>query len=193
MDCAKTGALIRRLRLEQGLTQAALAARVGVGAKAVSKWELGQGCPDVSLLAALAQALGVPAEGLLAGALDENSPVPGNMKKLSFLVCPACGSITVTTGAVQASCCGRSLSPLVPRKAGPEDALTVETVEDQWLVTGSHPMTKDDHISFLALARGDSVQILKQYPEWDLLARLPKQHGTLYFYSTTKGLFYQHL
>ena len=50
MDCAKTGALIRRLRLEQGLTQAALAARVGVGAKAVSKWELGQGCPDVSLL-----------------------------------------------------------------------------------------------------------------------------------------------
>ena len=41
MDCAKTGALIRRLRLEQGLTQAALAARVGVGAKAVSKWELG--------------------------------------------------------------------------------------------------------------------------------------------------------
>ncbi len=39
MDQQKTGALIRRLRLEKGLTQRALAEAVGVGDKAVSKWE----------------------------------------------------------------------------------------------------------------------------------------------------------
>ena len=54
MDCAEVGALIRALRLEKGLTQRALAEKIGVGDKAVSKWERGMGCPDVTLLPALA-------------------------------------------------------------------------------------------------------------------------------------------
>ena len=41
MDCAKIGALIRRLRLEQGLTQRALADRLGLSGKTISKWENG--------------------------------------------------------------------------------------------------------------------------------------------------------
>ena len=41
MDCGKTGALIRRLRLEQKLTQRQLAEQIGVSPKAVSKWENG--------------------------------------------------------------------------------------------------------------------------------------------------------
>ena len=41
MDAEKTGALIRALRMEQGLTQAALAERLHVTDKAVSKWERG--------------------------------------------------------------------------------------------------------------------------------------------------------
>lgn len=41
MDQIKTGALIRRLRLEQGLTQLALAERLHISDKAVSKWERG--------------------------------------------------------------------------------------------------------------------------------------------------------
>lgn len=59
MDCAEVGALIRALRLEKGLTQRALAEKIGVGDKAVSKWERGMGCPDVTLLPALAACLGV--------------------------------------------------------------------------------------------------------------------------------------
>ena len=35
MDCAEVGALIRALRLEKGLTQRALAEKIGVGDKAV--------------------------------------------------------------------------------------------------------------------------------------------------------------
>lgn len=194
MDCGKTGALIRRLRLEGGLTQKQLAEQLRISPKTVSKWEVGQGCPDVTLLPDLSAALGVGLDSLLTGNLEENSPVPGNMKHIKFYVCPTCGSITAATGTIQAACCGMTLSPLTAQKAAEADRLTVESVEDEWFLTGSHPMTKENHISFLAFATGDSVQILKQYPEWDLQARLPRRrHGTLFFFSTEKGLFYQYL
>lgn len=39
MDQTRTGSLICRLRLEQGMTQLALAERLGVSDKAVSKWD----------------------------------------------------------------------------------------------------------------------------------------------------------
>ena len=41
MDNIRTGALIRRLRRELGLTQLQLAGQLGVSNKAVSKWERG--------------------------------------------------------------------------------------------------------------------------------------------------------
>ena len=54
MDQTKTGELIKRFRSEFGLTQKELAERINVSDKAVSKWERGNGCPDISLLSALA-------------------------------------------------------------------------------------------------------------------------------------------
>ena len=59
MDPIKTGELIRALRMELGMTQQQLAQRLHVGDKAVSKWERGAGCPDISLLPSLAEALGI--------------------------------------------------------------------------------------------------------------------------------------
>ena len=91
MDQIKTGGLIRALRTQKGLTQKALAEAVGVGDKAVSKWERGLGCPDVSLLPELSRVLGVGLEALLSGELDANDQERGNMKKLDFYVCPDCG------------------------------------------------------------------------------------------------------
>lgn len=41
MDVSKTGELIRRLRIEKGLTQRELADLIYVSDKAVSKWECG--------------------------------------------------------------------------------------------------------------------------------------------------------
>ena len=41
MDQMKTGGLIRTLRRRRGLTQLALAERLGVSDKAVSTWERG--------------------------------------------------------------------------------------------------------------------------------------------------------
>ena len=91
MDTKKTGELIRALRTELGLTQQQLACRLHVGDKAVFKWERGGGCPDVSLLPALAEVLGVGLESLMAGELDAKEQTGGNMKRTKFFVCPDCG------------------------------------------------------------------------------------------------------
>ncbi len=48
------GKNLRKLRLEKGLTQEQLAEEFGVSAQAVSRWENGGACPDVTLLPALA-------------------------------------------------------------------------------------------------------------------------------------------
>ncbi len=192
MNHQKIGDLIRRLRREQGLTQLQLAGALGVTDKAVSKWERGLGCPDISFLPRLSQILGVDLGRMLQGDLSPNELVGGNMKKMRYFVCPDCGSLTFTSGQAEVSCCGRRLSALEPRKAGEEEKLTVEPVETDWYITGNHPMRKDDYVSFLALAAGDRVQVVKLYPEWDLQARIPaRDHGMLLWYSHRQGLLYQ--
>lgn len=67
MDCKKSGALIRSLRLNKNMTQSALAEKLGISVQAVSKWERGLGYPDVSLINELSAILGVDAKGLLCG------------------------------------------------------------------------------------------------------------------------------
>ena len=192
MDCEKIGALILRLRRERGMTQRQLARLLSVTDKAVSKWERGLGCPDVSLLPGLSAALGVELTALLAGELSDGADAGGKMKNAKYYVCPVCGGITVTTGEAELSCCGRRLAPLAAEKAPAGEGLTVERVEDEWFVTSGHPMTKDHHIAFVALASGDRVQLIRQYPEWDLSLRIPARgHGKLLWYCTQHGLFYQ--
>ncbi len=72
MEYEKTGKLIQELRKEKGLTQAALADRLGVTDRAVSKWERGRSFPDVSMLKPLAEALDVSVSELLDG--ERRSP-----------------------------------------------------------------------------------------------------------------------
>ena len=69
MDAQKTGKLINYLRSKKGLTQKQLAEQVNVSDKAVSKWERGDGCPDVGLLPTLAQVLETDVDSLLKGEL----------------------------------------------------------------------------------------------------------------------------
>ncbi len=74
MENGKIGPFIRLLRKERNLTQKELAAMLNVTDKAVSKWELGTSLPDVALLLPLAEALGVSATELLAGARAPETP-----------------------------------------------------------------------------------------------------------------------
>ena len=192
MDCAKIGSLIRRLRLERGFTQQALAAQLNLSAKTISKWETGKGCPDVGLLGDLSALLGVDLAAMLSGRLSENEKQGGNMKKTRYFVCPLCHSINLSSGNAEISCCGRKLNPLEMQKAAPEEKLHVETVEDEWFVTSDHPMEKENYIQFVAFQTGERVELVKQYPEWNLQLRLKRRgHGQLIWYADDTGLKYQ--
>ena len=55
---------LRSRRKAKGMTQAALANRIGVTFQAVSKWETGRSAPDVFLLPTLASVLDCPIDAL---------------------------------------------------------------------------------------------------------------------------------
>ena len=56
--------IIAMHRRRLGLTQEALAQKLGVTNQAVSKWESGQSCPDIALLPALADIFGITLDEL---------------------------------------------------------------------------------------------------------------------------------
>lgn len=70
MEYEKIGAYIRQRRRAAGLTQEALAERLGVSAKAVSKWENAVCLPDAALYEPLCQQLGITIGQLFQGGED---------------------------------------------------------------------------------------------------------------------------
>lgn len=67
MDQIKTGKLIAHTRKEKGLTQRELAAQLNISDKTVSKWETGNGLPEVSLMLPLCKMLDISVNELLLG------------------------------------------------------------------------------------------------------------------------------
>lgn len=67
MDAKKIGALIASQRKSLGLTQAGLAEKLHVTDKAVSRWERGQGFPDIHLIEPLAGALDISIAEIMRG------------------------------------------------------------------------------------------------------------------------------
>lgn len=65
MDKYKFGEYIYNKRKSLGLTQDELGRKLGVTNKAVSKWEVGETFPDITMLAPLAKTLGVSVDELL--------------------------------------------------------------------------------------------------------------------------------
>lgn len=61
------GEFLYNLRKEKGMTQAALAEKLGVTNKAVSKWETGEAMPETNLLLPIAEIFGVTVDELLSG------------------------------------------------------------------------------------------------------------------------------
>ena len=192
MDNAKIGKLIYQLRQEKGMTQLQLADQLNISDKTVSKWERGLGCPDVSLLPELSQIFNVDLEKLLAGELNSNEVLGGNMKKLHFYVCPVCGNMITAMTDTGISCCGKKLQPLQPHKADENQKLNVARIENDFYITANHPMEREHYIPFVALLTSDTLMLRKLYPEWELQVRIPIfSHGRLLWYCNRHGLFYQ--
>ena len=194
MDTYVTGAAVRQLRESRNMTQAELAARIGVSSKTISKWETAKGLPDISLLQPLAQALNISLIELMNGEHIINRNVSANLLRAKFYVCPLCGNILHSMGDAVVSCCGITLPPLEAETPDHHHALTVEWVEDEHFVSIDHPMTKDHYISFVAFVTSDRIQLVKLYPEGNPETRLQlRGFGMLYWYCNHHGLFKQKL
>ena len=190
MDRYVTGAVIRRLRENMKMTQEELAEKVFVSSKAVSKWETGQGFPDVSLIEPLAKALDISVIELLSGEDIRNCNRSSNMTKGKFYVCPVCGNVINTTGEAVVSCCGITLPPLEPESTDEEHGITVELIDEEYYVTVCHPMTKEHYISFLAAVSDQGIQLTKLYPEGNAEARFRISCvRKMYAYCNRHGLF----
>lgn len=71
MNNEKMGLFISELRKSHQMTQKELSAKLNVSDKAVSKWERGLSCPDISLLSPISNILGVTTTELLNGERTE--------------------------------------------------------------------------------------------------------------------------
>lgn len=67
MNQEKIGKFISTCRKDKGLTQRQLAEMLEVTNRAVSKWETGKSCPDVSIMLELCGILGITVNELLSG------------------------------------------------------------------------------------------------------------------------------
>ena len=189
MDNYITGATIKRLREEKGITQAELAEKLSISGKTVSKWETAKGLPDISLIEPLAQALDVSVMELMSGNTVINKNISANMLRSKFYVCPVCGNAIHAMGGAVISCCGITLPPLEPEDVDNEHLITIENVEDEWFVSVQHPMTKDHYISFLAYVTTDRLQFVKLYPEGNGETRFNRRgRGYIYAYCNRHGL-----
>ena len=192
MDQEKVGGIIKTLRKDKGMTQLELALCLNVTDRADSKWERGLGCPDISLLTRLSEIFSVDIGSIIEGDMEENEKRSGNMKKTKFYVCPICGNIITASENTNVSCCGRKLEGLEEKKNLDEE-MKIERVDGTELyISSSHPMTKDDYISFFSYVTSDSLLLKKLYPEWGVDIRFPwLGHGKIMWYSEKEGLKYK--
>lgn len=67
---------IASARKSSGMTQNQLAQKLGVSAQAVSKWERGISCPDITIIDEIADALDLSLQELLGISQYETNQIP---------------------------------------------------------------------------------------------------------------------
>lgn len=186
------GQLIRKLRTEKGMNQSELAKKLHISNKTVSKWECGAGYPDITQFPILSEILGVDFNALFTGKMPENRTDSGNLRRISFYICPSCGNLITATSAATVSCCGKILTPEKLQRAGEE--IRVELIDHEYQISSNHEMIRNHYVSFLALCSSEQLLLRKLYPEWNIELHMPFIPGAiLIWHCTEHGLFYQPL
>lgn len=185
-----TGAVIKKLREKNHMTQSELAERLCVSDKTISKWETAKGYPDISLLEPIARNFGISITELISGNAVSNVNVSANMLRSKFYICPVCGNIIHTMGEAVINCHGVLLTPSQAEETDENHKIFIERVEDEYYVRMEHDMSKKHYISFVAALSSDKIQMLKLYPEGNPEARF-KMNGVkkICFYCNRDGLF----
>ena len=133
------------------------------------------GCSNISLITELSDILGVDTRKLLDGDMTPNGCVAGNMKNTRYYVVAICNNISLCTGNAELSCGGNNLTAQVMKKAGKNEKLSVQVIEEDWYITSAKTKTKRYYISFVAFATVDSINLSKQYLEWESKCAYPQK------------------
>ena len=81
------GENIREHRIALGMTQDVLAKKLCVSSQAVSKWETGKSCPDVSLILPISESFNISADELLGKTKYDSKRTTGSIKYLFAFSC----------------------------------------------------------------------------------------------------------
>lgn len=81
MDQEKVGSFIKKLRIDNNLTQLELAEKLGVTYQAVSKWENGKNVPDIATLKEISKLFNIDIDEIISGEIKNK-----NKKKNTRLV-----------------------------------------------------------------------------------------------------------
>lgn len=193
MDSRRIGELITSVRKDKKMTQKELADVLGISDKTISKWERGNGCPDISLLQELADVLQIDVSSILEGQLAINPKSNGNMKNTRYYVCPICDNVVTSINDIALSCCGKQLEVLYP-KVDKDSKIVHQMIEDDLYITIDHPMTKDNYIPFIAYTTGDKLYFNKLYPEQEAAIYFKyRGHGNIYVYCKKEGLLHKRI
>lgn len=85
MNSKDFGNKVATLRKEKGLTQSELAEKLNISNKAVSRWETGEGYPEITILPSLAKELGVTVDELLKDSeSDDSTDYIDSIKPMKF-------------------------------------------------------------------------------------------------------------
>ena len=79
MDAVSIGANIKKYRTEKGIKQSELAEKTGVSANYIGILERGDKAPSLAMLVDIANTLGVTADMLLHGVLNDNYKIKGSL------------------------------------------------------------------------------------------------------------------
>lgn len=86
MDQEKIGKFIKKIRIDNNLTQKEFAEKYGVTYQAVSKWERGINMPDISLLKEISNDFNINISELLDGKLNANNKNNINQDKKNIII-----------------------------------------------------------------------------------------------------------
>lgn len=190
MNSYVTGAMIKKRREEKNLTQEELAKKLHVSGKAVSKWETGQGLPDISLLEPISKALDISVIELFSGENVVNRNRASNLLKSVCYICPVCGNGILALGEAVVSCCGITLPKITAEEQDPEHEIAVSYNDGEYLVNVNHPMEKEHFITCLMAVSDSGCQVMKLYPEGEAAARFkPDRVRWIYAYCNRHGMY----
>ena len=118
-----------------------------------------------------------------------NKNVSANIKKSKFYVCPICENIIHSVRENIVSCCSMVLHVLEAENEDDNHKINIEKIENEYLVSLNHEVTKQHNISFIAYVTVDRCEILELYPEQEAMTRILRRDSrTIYVYCNKDGL-----